>query len=202
MRLRLSLLLALAATRPAPAQMPAGPDGWHLSGGVDAVRFGHVAVGEAAPGISAEVRPSARPAVHLALGRSTGPWDVCVEVGWADGNIEAGNDVIVIRDLTTDVTRYRLSLGLTRRLAPLGTGGLGVQLAPTVDLWSVPGENRARIGAEARLVLLVPLGSVELEHRLGFGLSGSPIETQDLGQAVEERGLRSLSIGLGLRAPL
>ena len=202
MRLRLSLLLAIAAARLAAAQTPAGHDGWYLGGGVEAVRFGHVAVGQAAPGVSAEVRPSARPAVHLTLGRSTGRWGVGVEVGWAGGNLEAGNDAIVIRDLTADVTRYRLSLGLTRRLIALGTGGLGVQLAPTLDLWSVPGENRARVGAEARLVLLVPLGAVELEHRLGLGLSGSPIEAQDLGQAVEERGLRSLSVGVGLRAPL
>lgn len=203
MRLARSLLLALlAAPPPLAAQMPARRHGWHLGAGVDAVRFGHVAIGEAAPGVPAEVRPSARPALHLTVARSASPWEVSVEVGWAGGNIEAGNDRIAILDLTAEVSRYRLSLGLTRRLAALGAGGLHVQLAPAIDIWSVTGEARARAGAEARLMLLVPLGSVELEHRAGFGLSGSPIEAEDLGQAVEERGLRALSIGVGLRAPL
>jgi hypothetical protein len=203
MQLRSSLLLALlAAAPPTAAQMPTDHDGWHLGGGVDALRFGQVVVTDAAPGVAAELRPSARMAVHLRLGRSAGPWDVSIEANWADGHVEARNDVVSISDRTADVSRYRLGLGVGRRFAAIGSGALAFELAPTVDLWSVDGESRVRVGAEGRLVLLVPLGAVELEHRIGFGLSGSPIEAADAGPVADERGLRTLLIGLGLRTRL
>lgn len=202
MRLRSSLLIALllAAAPPTAAQAPPDRDGWHLGGGVEAVRFGHVVVTEAAPGVAAELRPSGRAGLHLAVGRTAGPWTVSLEAGWAEGNIEAGNDAVSIRDLTSDVTRYRLSLPVGRRLAMVGPGALGFELAPTLDLWSVTGDSRLRAGAEGRLLLRVPLGAVDLEHRIGVGLSGSPLETADVGEVADERGLRTLLIGLGLRA--
>jgi hypothetical protein len=203
MRLRSSLLLALlAAAPPTAAQTPADHDGWHLGGGVDALRFGQVVVTDAAPGVAAELRPSGRLAVHVRLGRSSGAWDVSIEANWADGHVEARNDIVSISDRTADVSRYRLALALGRRLAAIGSGSLGVELAPTLDLWSVTGESRLRAGAEGRLALIVPLGTVELEHRIGFGLSGSPIEAADAGHVADERGLQTLLIGLGLRTRL
>jgi hypothetical protein len=203
MRLHFSLLIALlAAAPPSAAQTPAVQDGWHLGGGVDALRFGHVAVSDAVPGAAAEVRPSGRAALRLAVGRTAGLWDVSLEAGWAEGQIEIGNDILSVRDLTSEVTRYRLGLAVGRRLAALGTGWLGFELAPTVDLWSVAGESRVRGGAEGRVLLRVPLGAVDLENRIGVGLSGSPIEASDLGPVAEERGLWTLLIGLGLRTGL
>jgi hypothetical protein len=203
MRLHFSLLIALlAAAPPSAAQTPAVQDGWHLGGGVDALRFGHVAVSDAVPGAAAEVRPSGRAALRLAVGRTAGLWDVSLEAGWAEGQIEIGNDILSVRDLTSEVTRYRLGLAVGRRLAALGTGWLGFELAPTVDLWSVAGESRVRGGAEGRVLLRVPLGAVDLENRIGVGLSGSPIEASDLGPVAEERGLWTFLIGLGLRTGL
>ncbi len=80
---------------------------------------------------------------------------------------------------------------------------LGLELAPTVDLWSVAGEDRVRGGAEFRVLLLVPLGGLSLENRIGLGFSGSPIEgAVDLGDVAEERGLWTFLVGLGLRAGL
>jgi hypothetical protein len=203
MRLTSSLLLTLlAAAPPIAAQTSAAHDGWHLGGGVDALRFGQVVVSDAPPGVAAELRPSGRLAVHLRLGRSLGPWDVSLEANWADGHVEARNDVVSISDRSADVSRYRLAFALGRRLAAIGSGALGVELAPTFDWWSVTGESRLRAGAEGRLVLFVPVGTVELEHRIGFGLSGSPIEAADAGAGAEQRGLRTLLIGLGLRTRL
>jgi hypothetical protein len=75
-------------------------------------------------------------------------------------------------------------------------------MASTVDLWSVTGDSRPRAGAEGRLVLRLPMGAVELENRIGVGLSGSPIEASDLGQVAEERGLWTFLVGLGLRTGL
>ncbi len=203
MRLRSSLLFALlAAAPPVVAQVPSEHHGWHLGGGADAVHFGHVAVSDAAPGVAARLRPSGRLAVHLTLARSAGPWNLSLEADWAEGRVEARNDVIAITDLTTDTDRYRLAVGLGRRLTPVGTGALYLQLAPTLDLWSLAGESRLRGGAELRLALRVPLGPVELEHRLGFGVSGSPVEATDVGSVSDERGLRALLVGVGVRTRL
>jgi hypothetical protein len=200
MRLHPSLLLSLlAAAPPIAAQMPADDTGWHLGGGVEAVRFGHVAVSEAAPGVAAEVRPSGRPAVHLSVGRTYGAWGLDLEAGWAGGHVEAGNDALSIQDRTSDVSRYRLAIGIARRVAPAGSGVIAVALAPTLDLWAVDGDSRVRAGAEARLVLRVPLGAVELENRIGLGFSGNPIEAADIGEVSDLRGLRAVLVGVGLR---
>ena len=200
MRLHPSVLLSLlAAAPPITAQMPADHTGWYLGGGVEAVRFGHVAVGAAAPGVAAEVRPSGRPSVHLTVGRKYGAWSLDLEAGWAGGHIEAGNDAISIQDRTSDVSRYRLAIGIARRVAAAGSGAIAIALAPALDLWAVDGESRVRAGAEGRLVLRVPLGSVELENRIGVGLSGNPIEGRDLGEVSDLRGLRTVLVGVGLR---
>ena len=203
MRLSVPLLITLlAAPPPTAAQTPAVHEGWYLGGGVDVQRFGHVAVSEAERGLAAEVRPSGRAALRLAVGRSVGAWAVSLEAGWAGGNIEIGNDVVSVQDLTSDVTRYRLALALGRRLTAVGTGRLVFELVPTADVWSVTGDSRARAGVEGRVLLLVPLGAVSLENRIGVGYSGSPIEASDLGPVAEERGLWTFLIGLGLRTGL
>ena len=202
MRLHSSFLLSLlAAAPPTAAQMPADDTGWHLGGGVEAVRFGHVATSEAAPGVAAEVRPSGRPAFHLSVGRQYGAWGLDLEAGWAGGHIEAGNDAISIQDRTSSVSRYRLAVGITRRLAAAGSGAIAIALAPTLDLWAVDGDSRVRAGTEVRLVLRVPLGPVELENRIGVGLSGNPIEAADIGEVSDLRGLRTVLVGVGLRFP-
>jgi hypothetical protein len=203
MRLHRSFLLSLlAAARPTAAQTPASPPGWHLGGGIEAVRFGHVAVSQAVPGVAAEIRPSARPAVHLSVGRTIGPWRLDLEAGWAGGHIEAGNDLLSIQDRGSDVSRYRLALGIARRIAATGSGLLEIALVPTLDLWSVDGDGRVRAGAEGRLAVRVPLGTVELENRLSAGVSGNPIEPEDVGEVTDLRGLRALSVGIGLRFPI
>jgi hypothetical protein len=200
MRLHLSLLLSLlAAAPPLAAQMAADDTGWHVGGGVEAVRFGHVAVSEAAPGLAAEVRPSGRPAVYLSVGRNYRSWGFDLEAGWAGGHVEAGNDALSIEDRTSDVSRYRLAIGINRRVGSAGSGIIAVALAPTLDLWTVDGVSRVRAGAEGRLVLRVPLGAVELENRIGVGFSGSPIEATDIGELASLRGLRAVLVGVGLR---
>jgi hypothetical protein len=200
MRLHPTLLLSLlAAAPPLVAQVPARNSGWSLGAGVETIRFGYVALSLAAPGAAAEVRPSARPAVHASIGRALGPWGIQLEAGWAGGHIEAGNDALSVQDRTSEVSRYRVALGLERRIAATGPGTVVVALAPTFDLWSVAGESRIRAGAEARLIIRIPLGAVDLENRLGVGLSGNPIEASDIGDVSDLRGLRTVLVGMGLR---
>jgi hypothetical protein len=203
MRLHHSILLSLLmAARPTAAQSPTATFGWHLGGGIEAVRFGHVAVSQAVPGVPAEVRPTPRPALHLSVGRAVGAWRVDLETGWAGGYLEAGNDVLSVQDKGAQVSRYRLGLGVARRIATTGSGAIELALVPTLDLWSVDGDGRVRAGAEGRMVVRVPLGAVELENRLSAGLSGNPIQAEDLGDVSDLRGLRALSVGIGLRFPI
>jgi hypothetical protein len=203
MRPHHSLLFSLLlAARPTAAQSPTGTSGWHLGGGIEAVSFGHIAVSQAVPGVPAEVRPTSRPALHLSVGKAAGAWRVDLETGWAGGHLEAGNDVLSVQDKGAQVSRYRLGLALARRVATTGSGAIELALVPTLDLWSVDGDDRVRAGAEGRAVVRVPLGAVELENRLSAGLSGNPIRAEDLGDVSDLRGLRALSVGIGLRLPI
>jgi hypothetical protein len=203
MLVRPTLLIALlAASPPVAAQTRAVDHGWYLGGGVDALRFGRAVVTDGPSGQPVELRPSGRVAFNAGIGRSLGVWDVRVEVGLAEGHIEGKNDVVAIRDLTAAVSRYRLALGIFRRILPVADGELGLELAPTLDLWSVTGEDRVRGGAEGRLILRAPLGSWDLEQRIGFGISGSPIEAADVGDPADQRAQRTFSIGLGVRTGL
>ena len=204
MRLRssLPLLALLAAAPPAAAQVPAAPQGWHLGAGVDVLQFGDVGVSDPVAADGPELRPSGRLAVHVRLVRAFAPWHGALEADWAGGSIDAHNDIVVITDRSSGVSRYRIALALGRRLAGIGSGALLAELVPTVDLWSLLGEHRIRAGAEGRLVLLVPLAGVQLEHRLGLGISGSPLEPSDIGPAARTRPLRTMSAGLGLRLGL
>ncbi len=200
MRLCFSLLLSLlAATPPAFAQASADQFGWRLGAGVDAVRFGAVAVGQAAPGVRAELRPTSRPAFHLSVSRTYRPVELAVEAGWAGGHVEVGNELVSVEDRTAAVSRYRLGLGISRGVAGLGGGSVSLALVPAVDLWTVEGEHRLRAGIEVRVGVRADLGGVELENRIGVGISGNPIVAADLGEISDLRGLRALSVGLALR---
>jgi hypothetical protein len=200
MRLQASVLFSLlAATPPVAAQVPAADNGWHLGGGVEAVRFGHVAVSEPAPGIIAELRPSSRSAVHAFAERTLGRWGVAVEAGWAGGHLQAGNDALSIEDRTASVSRYRAAVGLGREVARLGLGTIVLAMGPTLDVWNVSGNARTRAGLEGRLAVRVPLGAVVLENRIGVGFSSNPITADDIGEPAEFRALRAVFVGMGLR---
>jgi hypothetical protein len=116
--------------------------------------------------------------------------------------VEASNDAVSIRDRTADLSRYRAALVVGRRLTRVGAGSVSVELEPTLDLWSLDGETRTRAGVQGGLTLRVPFGPLELEQRLVAGLSPSPLVSADVGGEFEVRALRTLGIGLGVRAPL
>jgi hypothetical protein len=199
MRSGFSLLLALLAAAPPSAAQTPSDIGWRLGGGVEAVRFAWVAQTTAASGVAVELRPSGRAAAHFTAGRSYGPWQADLEIGWAGGHILASNEAVSIEDRSSDVTRYRLAPGLGRRVATLGQGEVVAVVAPTIDLWSVDGDSRLRAGAEGRLLLRARVGPMELENRVAFGLSASPIGAADIGEASDQRALRSVSAGIGVR---
>lgn len=192
-------LVALAAR--SEAQVPAAR--WTLGLGVEGIRFAAAARDTfTAAGPAADLRPSGRVGIRLALHRASGAWRVGAAAGWAWGEVEAANDAVVIRDRTAHLTRYRVAASLERRLARLGAGELAVELSPVLDLWSLAGGTRARGGAECGAVLRVPLGAVAVEHRIALGLSASPLVADDVGWEFELRPLRTVGYGLSLRVPL
>ena len=167
----------------------------------DAVRFGHVAVSDADAGRGGGGSPL-RAAGAPPLGRpdGTGPGSLDLEAGWAGGHIEVGNDVLSVQDRTSDVSRYRLALGIARQVAAGAGAGVDrlVALAPTLDLWAVDGErpSAGRSGGSAGASR--PAGGGELENRIGVGFSGNPIEAADIGEVVGPA--RTADVSRGSRA--
>ncbi len=206
MRVVLALLTfafasSAVAQTAAPASFPTSS--WWVSLGAEGTRFGSIArTIDAAPEASAEIRPTRRTGVRLAVARGFGVWRAQLELGWAQGQAEAGNDVIVVRDQTLDLSRYRLAPGIERRVTGVGAGELTAALATTLDIWRASGDTRPRLGAEARLALRLPLGKLALENWLAFGLSASPLDAEDLGDGFERSSLSWLAFGVGLWVPL
>jgi hypothetical protein len=200
-RLCFALLVLLPSS--AFAQAPAWASGWWLSAGADGMRFGSVATSIPAP-LESEttLRPNGRTGVHAAVARGFGAWRAQFELGWALGEAEAGNETVAVRDKALDLSRYRLAPGVERRVAGIGAGELAIALSPTLDLWRAAGDNHARLGAEARVALRLPLGSLALENRLSVGLSGSPLDAQDLGPGFETSTLEWVAFGVALWLPL
>jgi hypothetical protein len=66
----------------------------------------------------------------------------------------------------------------------------------------VDGDHRLEVGVETSLALRLPVGPLELENRITLGISGSPIDQEDIGEGGAMRSLRTLAFGFGLRVPL
>jgi hypothetical protein len=140
--------------------------------------------------------------VRVTVARGFGDWRAQLELGLALGEAEAENDAVAVRDKTLDLSRYRLAPGVERRLTRVGAGELTAGVATTLDLWRASGNTRPRLGAEGRVALKLPLGKLALENRLAFGLSGSPLDAEDLGDGFERSVLSWLAFGVGLWVPL
>ena len=196
---RLLLPLVLLAA-PAAAQSATG---WTLTLGLEGQHFATAAEDTVtAGGAAVSLRPSGRIGGRLGLQRQVGSWGVGVTLGWAAGEVEAYNEAVAIRDRTADLSRYRVGLALERRVATVGTGALALAVSPGLDLWTVEGNTRTRAGAEASAALRLPVGRFQVEQRLAFGLSGSPVEQSDVGEGFDLHALRTLVFGVGVRLSL
>ena len=188
---------------PGPLQGQSDHPTWSVTLALEGVRFAAAARDTAAPAASAaDLRPSGRVGVRLALRRAIGGWGVELAAGWAQGNVEAANEAVAIRDRTADLSRYRLAPGVERVLGRLGGGELALGASPTLDLWSLDGDTRLRVGAECGLALRLPVGRASVENRISVGVSASPLEVSDLGQEFELGRLRAVAFSVGVRVPL
>jgi hypothetical protein len=177
--------------------------GWTVTAGLEGSRFATTARDTTSLSDAAvQLRPSGRIGVRVAVQRRIGSWAVGAVLGWAEGDAEASNGAVAIRDRTVDLSRYRVAVGFERTVARMGAAALAVELSPTLDLWTVAGESRTCPGVETGLMLRMPLGGVAAEQRLALGLSASPLNAGDVGEGFELRTLSAVSYMVGLRLPL
>jgi hypothetical protein len=155
------------------------------------------------PGTEVQVYPTSRLATEVGLSRYFGVWDVTLSAGYASGDLRAKTDLLVLDDRTTSVNRYRGALLLSRRVTRIRQAGLLLSGGPVLDHWTTTGlGDRTTIGARVGLALRVPLGGVELENRVLFGLGPSPFNRRDLPPEAKIESLRSWSVGMTLRLGL
>jgi hypothetical protein len=204
MRLPLCVVAAALTLAPSPchAQVPGAPPAWHLGLLLESVRFSRALVDASSPADAAGLRPSSGVGVSLALARAVADWRVDVTAGWAGARPQADNADLAITDKTTRLTRWRLGATVERRLGGVGAGTLAIGAGPVLDWWRIAGDDRVRAGGQGTLTLRLPLGGWELENRLGLGVSGGPFVSEDAGAEFETRSLVSLTLGIGVRAPL
>jgi hypothetical protein len=173
---------------------------WTVGFGGAALRFSGGVRDSASPSAtSATLRPSGRIEIWAALGRDFGSWEVTLGLGWAQGHAAASNSVISVEDRTSDVNLYRIAPWIGARLLRFGSGTIVLAAGPTFDRWTLQGEDRWRTGGEGRILLRVPLGTLEWENRVSFGISASPITRSDAGEDFVSGSVRVLSVGAGLR---
>ncbi len=203
MRVHALRLIVLLWPIPLAAQV-GGPSGrWVIALGADVTRFsGGVRDTAATSETSVTLRPNGRPGIRVTLARDFGPWEAGLEVGWASGHAVGSNDIVSIEDRTSSFNRYRIAPSAGARVLRVGAGNVELAGGPTFDRWTSDGEDRWRIGGQARVALRLPLGPAEFENRLTFGVSGSPITRDDVGEDFESGSLRFLSFGAGVRLRL
>jgi hypothetical protein len=173
---------------------------WVLGLGSDVLRFSGGVRDTVSPSeTGVTLRPNGRLGIWAALAREFSSWNLALELGWARGHIVGSNSVVSIEDRTADVNRYRIAPTAGIRLLGMGSGRIEMAGGPTFDRWTLGGEDRWRIGGQARLAIRVPLGGLELENRVSFGISRCPITGSDAGEEFDSGSLRVLSFGVGLR---
>jgi hypothetical protein len=155
------------------------------------------------PGTTVQVLPSSRLGTELGLNRRFGAWDVAISAGYASGVLRARTDLLVLDDRTTPVKRYRGALLVARRMTGIGETSLLLMGGPLVDHWTTSGiGDRTTLGARAGVALRIPMGPLELENRVLFGLGGSPFKKRDLPPEARIETLRTWSVGVALRLAL
>jgi hypothetical protein len=201
--MRFLVLAVGVAVTPAFLAAQTGPaSGWSVTLAAEAMRFGRIGVQDEDAVAQAELRPSGRGGFRVTLERLFGAWRAQVEAGWAAGDTEVTNEFVAIRDKQLDMSRFRLAPAVERRVSAVGPGELAIALAPSLDFWQADGNSRTRLGVEGRLAVRVPLGRLALENRVAFGISGAPVDQEDVGDLFELRALRSVTFGVGVRVPL
>lgn len=174
---------------------------WSASAEVGATRFW---------GATAEQAPEARsfrPYRPTTFGVGVERWGrkigIALRLQYSSASLALeGSDAVVAVKGVFDV--YTAAPELVYRIARLGPGNqLRVHAGPVIDLWSFQyEESRVRVGGQAAVSLLVPLGArLAGAFRAGAALTSSPYNGDETLEGYERRALwrRSVSAGLQYR---
>ena len=194
--------LAVATLVPIAASSQVLRDGWSLQVGIAHESFAGGSEDTTIAGTRVEVFPSGRAGYEAAVGWRRRGWDVGLALGYSNGNLTADAKSLAAVDKSGGVKRYRAGLTLARRVAQLGAGSLSLSAGPTLDHWDLTGiGTRTTFGARGGLLLRFPLGRLELENAVIYGLSASPFNQEDVAPSGRLKTLRAFSFGAGLRYP-
>ncbi len=146
--------------------------------------------------------PSSRFEVGVVTARMWSGWGLQFEAGWANGHLssrDSTGDQLQLDALGAGFDRIRGSVLAGIRILAVGEGSISVLAGPTFDVWHADDKWRPRLGAQARLALTAPVGSLLLENYLGYSLSGSPFDDDEVPPGFERTTLKAISVGIELR---
>ena len=193
----LLLLVSTAASAGLPAQQRMAR--WNLTLGISRDAFtGASSDTTTLPGTTVEVAPAPRLALEAGVRRRSGAWEIGVGIGYAAGALRARTEELLLDDRTGDVVRYRAALLVGRTLTPLGAATLVAIAGPALDHWEAGGiGNRTTVSGRAGLALRLPLGGLDFENTLTFGIGQSPFRQRTLPPEAKVHSLRTWSVGVG-----
>ncbi len=198
------ILLVVITLLPATLEAQHGGTHWTLTLSLARESFSGASTDTTTiPGTKVRVFPAPRLATELGLERGLGEWDLWLGAGYAGGDLRASTDLLTLDDRTTSVNRFRASALVGRRIAGFERASLRLVGGPMLDHWRASGiGNRTTLGLRVGLALRLPLGPVEFENRILFGLAPSPFQKADLPPEATVESLRTWSLGVGLRMGL
>jgi len=153
--------------------------------------------------VNIEVRPSNSVGFELGLARRWDAWEGRVDLGYAQGSLYGESMDAAIKDKTTRTLRLRAAFTIARRIVSFEGSRLQIEAGPTLDYWDTETvSQRGSLGGRAGLSLLMPLGGLILENNVGFGISASPFNENDVPVGTRMKTFTTFTVGAGLRLPL
>ena len=149
------------------------------------------------------VRPSQGLALDLALARRWGPWALSIGANYLPTHIEAVSSDVAVQTRTESLDRVRLAILVGHRVAQVGSARFELRAGPVLDNWSTEGsDGRTTAGGQLQLALQLPVGGMTLENVMGFGWSPGPFREEELPAGYRREGLRTTTVGMGIKVGL
>ncbi len=169
---------------------------WGIAADLGVARF----AGSSRDTSGTSVGPYRPTTFELRLDRQLGATSVAIAVLYATTGIagERGGLAVVQYDVAS---LWEIAPHASFRLARFGAGVEGrVEAGPAIDLWSIDGERRNRVGGRAAAVIQWPLARALMGSLRVSGVwSGSVFDPEDTPSGVERRATRRFGVALGVR---
>jgi len=184
------LLLGLGlAPRPAGAQ-------WGLSAEIGVARFG----GTARDTTGTKVGPYRPTTFGLRVDRALGSTRVALDVLYAKTGFAGEQNGVAI--VQYDVgSLWELAPEASFRVARFGAGAEArLEAGPAVELWTVDGDTRGRLGGRAAAAVEWPMArALTGSLRVSGVLTGSVFDPAEVPGGVERLATRRVTVAIGLR---